>query len=575
MPIPIALDFEYQHLPGHTPKVHCVVYKNIKTGHVGQEFFNHNSTITPCPNELSDPDNLLIAHNLAAEAACFDSLGWPCPRKGFCTMTEFRCSTNGTNRRASLIHACKYAGIDCMESAEKNRYRDLAIRGGPFEYSEKKGLLSYCEQDVMVLAELYSFLDPKIHGWEIRGRFMLEQGKIQNRGIPVDHEGLERWGMDKNMIQGEIASDVNRRYKCMLFEERRFKEKNFKMFVQNKNLEWPRLESGRLDLKGSTFKLMSSRHGELSYLAQALKTLKGASRDGFAVGPDGRHRFGSIAFGSSTGRSLPKNCILQGPSWMRSFIKAPPDKVFVISDYKSQEIMVAAACSNDNAMITDYNSGDFYLSLAKRMGALPQSAQRGDSREVDSCRELYKMLALAIQYGMGVKSLATSLGKSEWYAQNMLKTLKRTYPRFWQWRENVENTVAMNQSLHAVLGWQLHPPFASKSSVEQGKPTRLSALNFPIQATGSEILRAAIIRLADEGYKVCAHQHDSIMTELDLNGWEENLRQFEYIMTEATRPLLCGHTIAVESRVLMPGERYIQDRGRSIWDFVSKKLDIK
>jgi DNA polymerase I-like protein with 3'-5' exonuclease and polymerase domains len=226
-------------------------------------------------------------------------------------------------------------------------------------------------------------------------------------------------------------------------------------------------------------------------------------------------------------------------------------------------------------MIADYDSGDFYLGLAKRMGALSQNAKREDSPEVESCRELYKQLALAIQYGMGSKSLSQRLGQSENDAKKMLKSLRLAYPKFWAWRERVRNAVAMDRPLPAALGWQLLPPYSSKSSMEQGKSSTLSALNFPVQATGSEILRATVIRLAEEGFEICATLHDSVMVELDFDGWQDRLRHLEFIMAESTRPLLEGHAVAVDSKVLMPGERYLDQKGNSTWQFMSGKLGLE
>ena len=569
----LGVDFEYRQAPGEMPRPHCVVWRNFSSGRVGELFIDTGGPTPPCPSELTG-DVVLVAHNLSAEAACFDALGWPFPRHGLCTMAEFRRMTNGTNRRANLMSACGQLGIPFMESSRKDEMRDLAIRGGPFRSNERRDLLEYCREDVLVLEPLLNQLGPLGEGWNIRGKFMLEAGRIRNRGVPVDKEGLLRWEEEKDRLRSEMADEVNKRYRYPLFDKGSFKQKAFAEFVRLRGIDWPRLESGKLDRKDETFKFMSSKHPQLRFLRETNKTLRQATCNGFSMGSDGRHRFDCIHFATSTGRSQPKNCLFLGPSWMRGFVQAPPDKVFVIADFKSQEILIAAACAGDDSMIADYDSGDFYLGLAKRMGAVRQNAQRGDSPEVDSARDLYKQLALAIQYGMGAKSLAERLGQSERKAKGMLGNLRRAYPRFWRWRERVGNVVAMNRPLHAALGWQLLPPYSSKSSLEQGKSSTLSSLNFPVQGTGSEILRATVIRLAAEGFEICATLHDSVMVELDLEDWQARLRHLEFVMTESTRPLLGGYGVTVESKVLMPGERYLEDKGRGTWEFMSEKLDL-
>lgn len=570
----IGIDFEYCQPPGEKPRPHCVVWKNFSSGKEQELFIPHGGPAPPCPPELKS-DIILIAHNLSAEGACLDALGWHLPDQSLCAMAEYRHMTNGTNRRANLMAICRQLGISFMESTRKDEMRDLAIRGGPYSSTEKQDLLEYCREDVLVLEPLLKKLGPLGKGWNIRGKFMLEAGRIQNRGIPVDKEGFLRWEEDKDRLRSELSKEVNQRYGTQLFDGLSMKQKTFEEFVKSRQIAWPRLKSGKLDMKSETFKLMSFKHPELGFLHQATKTLKQSTRKGFRIGSDGRHRFDSIHFATSTGRSQAKDSILLGPSWMRGFVQAPPDKIFVISDFKSQEILIAAACAGDSSMIADYDSGDFYLGLAKRMGALSQNAKREDSPEVESCRELYKQLALAIQYGMGSKSLSQRLGQSENDAKKMLKSLRLAYPKFWAWRERVRNAVAMDRPLPAALGWQLLPPYSSKSSMEQGKSSTLSALNFPVQATGSEILRATVIRLAEEGFEICATLHDSVMVELDFDGWQDRLRHLEFIMAESTRPLLEGHAVAVDSKVLMPGERYLDQKGNSTWQFMSGKLGLE
>jgi len=259
---------------------------------------------------------------------------------------------------------------------------------------------------------------------------------------------------------------------------------------------------------------------------------------------------------------------------MRGFMQAPPGKVLVIADFTSQEILIGAACAEDHSMMADYFSGDFYLGFAKRAGAIAPNARRGESPEVDAARALFKQLALAVQYGMGSRGLAKRLGQSESRAKQLLKGHRRAYPGFWRWRERIGNAVAMNKPLKAALGWRLLPPYASKSSIAQGKDSTLSSLNFPVQATGSEILRATVIRLAAEGFEICATVHDSVVVELPLDGWKERKERLEFVMTEATRPLLNGHGVLVDSKVLLPGERYVDDRGREMFELMAGRLGL-
>ena len=227
----IGIDFEYCQPPGEKPRPHCVVWKNFSSGKEQELFIPHGGPAPPCPPELKS-DIILIAHNLSAEGACLDALGWHFPGQALCTMAEYRHMTNGTNRRANLMATCRQLGISFMESTRKDEMRDLAIRGGPYSSTETQDLLEYCREDVLVLEPLLKKLGPLGKGWSIRGKFMLEAGRIQNRGIPVDKEGFLRWEEDKGRLRSELSKEVNHRYGTQLFDGLSMKQKTLRSLLK-------------------------------------------------------------------------------------------------------------------------------------------------------------------------------------------------------------------------------------------------------------------------------------------------------------------------------------------------------
>jgi DNA polymerase I len=92
--------------------------------------------------------------------------------------------------------------------------------------------------------------------------------------------------------------------------------------------------------------------------------------------------------------------------------------------------------------------------------------------------------ALAVQYGMGAETLAAQLGLQPIFGRKLLAQHKRTFPKFWQWIEQVQVTAKVKGKLQSALGWELQVTGATK-------PNTLS--NWPCQANGSEMLRLALI----------------------------------------------------------------------------------
>ena len=72
---------------------------------------------------------------------------------------------------------------------------------------------------------------------------------------------------------------------------------------------------------------------------------------------------------SKTGRNQPSpSKFLFGASvWLRGLIMPGPGRAVVYLDWKSQEVVIAAALSGDEAMLADALS-DPYLGFAKRAG---------------------------------------------------------------------------------------------------------------------------------------------------------------------------------------------------------------
>src|SRR5262249_44803134 len=150
------------------------------------------------------------------------------------------------------------------------------------------------------------------------------------------------------------------------------------------------------------------------------------------VGKDGRNRCLLSAFSSRTGRNQPSNNgFIFGPAtWLRSLIRPAAGRAVAYIDYEQQEFAIAAALSGDRAMQTAYQSGDPYLSFAKQAGAVPTDATARTHRTE---RERFKVLALAVQYGMREESLALRLDTSTAQSRALIELHKQTYPQYWKW----------------------------------------------------------------------------------------------------------------------------------------------
>src|SRR6266511_1305926 len=161
------------------------------------------------------------------------------------------------------------------------------------------------------------------------------------------------------------------------------------------------------------------------------------------------------AFQATTGRNQPSNSkFIFGPSkWLRGLIKPPEGYGVAYVDYTSQEIEIAAALSDDPALIASCRSGDPYLGFAKQAGLAPEDATKQSHGRV---RDRCKALELGVGYGMSAEGLAARLGQPVAYARELLQLHRRTYARFWKWSDATVDTAMLHNRLLTVFGWPVH-----------------------------------------------------------------------------------------------------------------------
>ena len=69
-------------------------------------------------------------------------------------------------------------------------------------------------------------------------------------------------------------------------------------------------------------------------------------------------------FCTATGRNAHAKSLYNAHAGMRSFMVFPPDTIGVYLDWRTQEVGVAAALSDDPALMDAYRGGDVYHALA-------------------------------------------------------------------------------------------------------------------------------------------------------------------------------------------------------------------
>jgi DNA polymerase-1 len=295
-----------------------------------------------------------------------------------------------------------------------------------------------------------------------------------------------------------------------------------------------------------------------------------------AVGADGRNRTVLWPFKAKTSRTQPKasQWIFSPAVWLRSLIKPEPGMAVAYIDYSSMEFLIAASlsdghCGPVNAMLDMYRSGDPYLSFAKRVGAIPDYFTKETLGNYVIVRERYKVMLLAVQYGMGVETLAARLGVSTFEAHQMLMQHRELFAQYWQWSDDWVQHALQTGIMRTAFGWSCRTGIVEFNE--------RSIRNWPVQATGADILRIACILATRHGIKLLAPVHDAVLIEAPIERIEADVALMREIMRRASRIVLNAdaagtHELRTDYTIIRYPDRYSDKRGAKIWAEVTGLL---
>ena len=582
----VVADFEYEVEAGNLPRPLCLV------ADIYDEHLQHVRTIrqwrddfvTAHPFDIG-PDTLFVAYSAWAEMTCFLVLGWKFPAFIFDLHTAFLAASNvllpyepNLVRKKSgkgLSAACRAYDLAGWEVIDKEEIAEAIGDGSWRGRYSPQDILDYCLEDVRMSARL---LRAQLHPYRDLAAADVERiiwwseysakaiARIQARGIPLD---MELWNLvqeNKPAVFRELlrqfdpsAGDDNPIFNA----DGEWSYARFEQWLLRAGIPcWPRLDSGALDIDGDAFRLMSNYPGVegIHTLRDSLNFIKKAN---LPIGQDGRNRPSIFPFGTATGRNAHSKSIYNCHAGLRSFIRFPVDKIGVYCDWRTQEVAVAGALSGDATLISDYAAGDVYHALARLCGLTQEPDPVIWKRTSPAVRDQMKRLQLAINYGMGVPSLARGLDRHPIIAGIIIDRHRRTYPIFWKWRAEMVQRAMLERCVESTYGWPLRISFA---------PNKRTLYNFPMQAGGAEMLRIATVRMCEAGIVPVMLVHDAVLLELDN---EEQIEIVKEIMKSAGRDVCNGLEVGADvDQRLMHGARYADKRPQAIklWGSVMETL---
>src|SRR5262249_41408415 len=154
-----------------------------------------------------------------------------------------------------LLGALGFFGIDSIGAKRKDAMRKRILAGWPFTSDEREQTLDYCASDFDALAKLlpillpYVDLDTALH-W---GEFAAVSAAMEHNGVPIDMDVFlplqdkRAWGF----VRDALVPKINAQYGVYVQDaagEWHFNQAKFEEYCARVGLDWPRKDSGKLDL---------------------------------------------------------------------------------------------------------------------------------------------------------------------------------------------------------------------------------------------------------------------------------------------------------------------------------------
>ena len=566
-----SVDYEFTTndvYPNPTPI--CYVAENVDTGEVIRHWIDGTEKEPLYPTSKND---LFIAFYASAEMRCHIALGFQRPPSILDLFAEFRVTTNGRITGGNnLLSACRNYGISTESKEYKDAMRKRILQGEPYSDAEKEEILNYCQTDVTATTKLYHAMKNSgalndIPNALMRGRYMWATAMMEFNGVPIDMEKYNKVKENWDSIKDRLIERTDVNYG--VYENGVFKVDRFREYLERKGIPWRLTPTGIPVTEAEYLKDQCRAYPELREFYELRVSLGQLRLSKLGIGCDGRNRCMLSAFNTITGRNSPSSTkFIFGPAtWIRNFIKPAEGMAISYIDFEQQEIAIAAALSEDDQLLSAYESGDPYLKIAKATGAIPPEGTKETHGEI---RDKYKVALLSMGYGAEPQTIAPRAGMTLADAKLFHKTHKLTYRKYWEWITKFIDLGLTEGMVYTKQGWRYQT--AGLIGVE-GKPkSTRTLLNWPMQSVGSEILRQSVIVLLENGIKVCAPVHDAVLIEATIDDIDQRVKDAQFIM-EKVSERICGVRIRTDANTIKYPDTYKDKRGQVMWDMVWQILN--
>lgn len=223
----------------------------------------------------------------------------------------------------------------------------------------------------------------------------------------------------------------------------------------------------------------------------------------------------------------------EGRRIRQAFI-APAGSKIIAADYSQIELRIMAHLSQDKSLLQAFaHNLDIHSATAAEIFNVELSQVTSEQRR------RAKATNFGLIYGMSAFGLAKQLGVGRNIAQQYIDTYFARYPGVKNYMETTRKLAHEQGYVTTLFGRQLYLPEINARNIQRQRAAERAAINAPLQGTAADIIKIAMIHLANwlEKSKISARMimqvHDELVFEVANHAIDEACSQIKTIMEEA------------------------------------------
>lgn len=232
----------------------------------------------------------------------------------------------------------------------------------------------------------------------------------------------------------------------------------------------------------------------------------------------------------------------EGRKVRQAFIARDGYKI-AAADYSQIELRIMAHLSADQGLLDAFSQGkDIHSATAAEVFAIPLSEVTKDHRRSA------KAINFGLIYGMSAFGLSRQLDIPRNDAQKYMDLYFERYPGVLKYMEQTREKAKEAGYVETVFGRRLYLPEINARNAMLRKGAERAAINAPMQGTAADIIKRAMLKVADwikqlenDDVFMIMQVHDELVFEIKEDKVEEHIHTINQLMENAANldvPLL-------------------------------------